>query len=270
MTEHRALQRGLFRMQMDPTFAARVLARDPGATATLGLAADDLELLLELDPAAVAADAHGRRKDQMLGNLASEYGLTAVVGPDDLLAGFLASREMHAAIRADRPLPLAFGSYAARVAADRGDDALVALIALERAMVALRRAPEPAPACPPPAGADELHLSPRACLVRLRAGTLAWAAALRDALRMRLPHPTPDLGDGEETVLLLAAESAPHALPDVRPEVLEPPVALLLERARDGVGRGARASLAADLGAAPEDLEAFAESLVADGVLVRR
>ena len=270
MTDHRGLQRGLFRMQMDPAFARRVFARDEGATASLELREPDLALLLALDPVAVAADAHDRRKDQLLGNLASEYGLSVVVGPDELLAGFLSSREFHEAIRGDGLLPSAFGAYAARIADERGDDSLGALIALEREMVALRRRARDAAARKPRDEAEPLlRLSPRAALVSLRAGTLAWAAALRDALRMGTPRPTPDLGEGEERVLLLAEPSSPHALPDVRPEVLEPAVATLLEHARHGLDAAAREALAAELGAAPDELESFADSLVADGVLIR-
>jgi hypothetical protein len=261
--DHRGLQRGLFRMQMDAGFAARVFAREQRALASLDLRAPELDLLLALDPVAVGADAHERRKDQMLGNLSAEYGLTLAVAPSGLAPGFLSAPEFHAAIRADGLLPVAFGDYAARTAAD--DAPVAALIALERAMVALRRAAGDAA---PPTGGERLRLSPRAALVRIRTGALAWAAALRDALRMHTAPPPPDFGAGLEVVLLLAEAASAHALPDVRPEVLTPAVALLLERARTGLDRAARADLARELDATPDELEAFAQALVDDGVLI--
>jgi hypothetical protein len=70
-------------------------------------------------------------------------------------------------------------------------------------------------------------------------------------------------------VLLLAEEAPVHALPDVRPERLTEPVARLLERAQVGLDGAARRALAAELGASEQELEAFVETLVQDGVLVR-
>jgi len=270
MSDHRRLQRGLFRMQMDPAFAARVFAREGEALGSLALAREDQELLLALDPAAVAADPGDQRKRQLQGNLAGEYGLTAAAGPEDLLPAFLSSPEFHAAVARDGLLPVAFGDYAGRRLRDQGRGLLPGLCALERAMVLLRRRPGP-PVRPAP---GELRLSHRAALVRLSDGTLAFAAALRDALEQRgsaaarlRPAPS-DPGAGEETVLLLADPAPPHALPDVRPERLSPAVALLLERAQAGLTSAGRAELAAELGAEPEDVDAFAAELTAEGVLV--
>ena len=50
---------------------------------------------------------------------------------------------------------------------------------------------------------------------------------------------------------------------------ITPAVALLLERARTGLDRAARADLAGDLGATPDEIEAFAQALIDDGVLIR-
>jgi hypothetical protein len=69
-------------------------------------------------------------------------------------------------------------------------------------------------------------------------------------------------------VLLLAERAAPHALPDVRPEVLSEAVATVLQRARTSLDAAARAELATDLGATPAELDRFTDSLVEDGVLV--
>ena len=73
MTDHRGIQRALFRMQMDPAFAAAVFANDAAALATTGLDEGDAALLRSADAAGVGADKDDKRKHQLLGNVASEY-----------------------------------------------------------------------------------------------------------------------------------------------------------------------------------------------------
>lgn len=263
MTDHRRLQRALFRMQMDAAFAARVFAGEAEAGASTGLEGPDLALLRDLDPAAVAADANDQRKQQLLGNIASELTLSTVTGPDDLLALFLTSESFHDAIARDEPLVLAFGAFSLAHARADGRETDAQLIELELAMAELRRR------CGAPAvEAGHLALSGRAELVQLTDGTLAYAAALREALERRAQHPEPNLGSGEETVLLVAEECSPHQLADVKTERLEGAVETLLVRAREGLDRAAREALATELGATLDELDAFAASLIDEGVLI--
>jgi hypothetical protein len=256
-------------MQLDPAFAARVFAGEDEALRSLALAPEDLELLRALDPAAVGADLDDQRKRQLLGNLAGEYGLSLAAGPEDLLAGFLGSPEFHGAVARGEHLALAFGDYSGRRAREEERGNLRALCALERAMALLRRRRAP----PPRPAAGVVRLSHRASLVELPDGTLAFAARLRDALERRRSQPGMLVSPGgspgaPETVLLFAEEAPRHALPSVRPERLSTPVARLLEGAEGGLSPAGRALLAVELGADPEELEAFAAELVAEGVLV--
>ncbi|MEM7305167.1 MAG: hypothetical protein AAF682_00785 [Planctomycetota bacterium] len=265
MTDHRRVQRALFRMQMDAAFAARIAAGEGEAEASTGLADDDLALLRALDPEAVAADARDQRKGQLLGNLASEFGLTALAAPDGLLPSFLSSPEFHDAIASDALLPLAFGAFAKRTAAEEELAGVAAMARLELGMARLRRSRGDAP----PLAEDELSLSPRAALVELQEGTLAWASELSEARALGQAPRGASLGAATETVLLVADQAPPHRLPDVRPELLEPAARELLTRCTSSLDRSAQAELATDLGASLEELDGFVASLVAEGVLRR-
>jgi len=272
VTDHRRLQRTLFRMQADPDFARALLSGDETARATTGLAAEDLALLEEADEAALGADPGGKRRTQIAGNAASEYLLTLGVaartqdGPG-FLQGFLRSPEFHAALIEDGRLPLYFGEYALRWAAERSLRELGAVATLERDMAHLRRA---ARAEPPRPGPGEIQLAATASVVRLPGGTLEWSAALRAALDAGRAIPAPALAIDElETLLLhVAGPPRPHGLGDVRLELLEPPADELLLGAATPVARPERAAFARAHGAEPEDLEAFLAPLVAEGVLV--
>ena len=265
MSDHRALQRALFRMQMDAGFARRVFDRDPGALGSAPLAPDDWEMLWELDPRAVAADAGDARKKQLLGNLASEYALSCGIAPAGLLEQFLVCEELHEAIQADRPLPVAFGRYVLRRAEGDGAARRAALAQLELAMVELRRRRASPPQGPP----GTLFLSPQAGLVRLMDGTLEWASRIQTALESADSVPDMVLSSDFEDLLLLAGTANPHALPNVVPERLEPSVAKLLRRAEMGLDSEGKRSLAQELGANSEDIDRFASSLVEEGILIR-
>lgn len=278
MTDHRGVQRALFRMQADAEFAARVLARDAQAVASTGLSREDLELFHGVEPAALAADPGGRRRTQIAGNAASEFTLTLACAARtplarDFLDDFLSSTEFHAALRSDGRLPLAFGDYAERRAREAGALALGAVARLELAMAKLRR-----DARVGAGDGTQLHtgkpgtirLSARARVVELPAGTLELASLLQAAVDANTPAPDGALsGNAEETVLLVAEPASVHRLGDVRPELLQPPVDELFSRAREPLDRAARAAFARAQGAAPEDLESFLEAYLAEGVLVR-
>ncbi len=267
MTDHRRIQRTLFRMQMDPGFAAAVFAGEPEALATTELSSADAELLRGADAAGVGADLGDKRKNQLLGNVASEFVLSVATAPDGFLEAFLRSPEFHGAIANGGRLPHAFGDYAQRVAGDAGDRARSALATLELFLVDARRAERPEPAL----AANELALGPRAALVRLPAGTFELASLLRSALDAGDPLPrTGELGSDEETVLVVAEpRPSPHRLAEVRPERLEPAVAALLERAGRAFPRPDQEVFAGEMGASLEEFDEFVESLVSEGILSR-
>ncbi|MCZ6596094.1 MAG: hypothetical protein O7B99_00480 [Planctomycetota bacterium] len=268
MTDHRRIQRTLFRMQMDPDFAAAVFAGEE----TAGLEAEDLALLFAADPAGVAADRGDRRKGQLLGNVGSEFllSLTAGGGIPGLLEGFLSSDEFHGAIERDGELPSAFGAYLFRRATEHGDRLFAAVLGLEIAMAHARRRERPVD----PPGDGEVVLAGRAHLHEAQAGTHACALALREHVGKSAPVDTrpeiePPSEDATEVLLILAAERAsPHRRAEVEVELLAPPVAKLLKRARLPLDRAARARVARDVDASLAELGGFVESLVADGVLL--
>lgn len=270
MTAHRELQRTLFRMQADASFARAIFAAEPDALATTGLAADDLALLTAVDPRAVRADPGGKRRAQIAGNATSEYLLTlAVAARDggDFLNAFLAAPEFHAALAANGRLPLAFGDFAARYAQERADAPLAALVALEHGMASLRRAarrPGPAPKT------GDMRLSAAARTLELPSGTLAWSVALRAALDAGRAATLAELSAAAtETVLLHLPEGAElHRLADVRLELLEPPADALMRRAANPLSPEERAAFARAHGAEPADLEAFLTPFIDEGVLV--
>jgi hypothetical protein len=283
----RRLQRVLFRMQLDPAFAAAVASgRETG-----GLGQEELLLLRSSDPAAVAADHLGRRRAQVLGNIASEYVLMlAEAARGSLGPGFLhefpASDHFHRAIAEERRLPEAFGAWARARAGAAGEGVAAALAVLEAAMALARREERPAAA----PGRGEVALSARAWLVALPDGTFAHAQALRGALDAdeEAPPAEPELAararkwletgaEGAsdaaapiETVLLLVDErSEGHRLREVAPERLDSDVAKLLLAATAPLDAARRAALAAELDQSLESVENFVAELVSDGVLRR-
>jgi hypothetical protein len=241
---HRAVQRTLFRMQLDPDFV-------PGAED--GLGAEELALLRRADPVALSADREGRRRAQFLRNVTEEFALSCAAGVP--AEGFASSPELHDAVRADASLPLAFGRYAERCSAT-GLPAQRALVVLELALARARREPR---ACVAPA-AGELALAPWAWLVSVPEGTLDLAARLRAALDGGEPVSALRLEPGgDETVLVLAErEPAPFRLRAVEAELVSPDLAHLLaslERPRTRRALGG-------------ELDAVLAELRADGVLI--
>jgi hypothetical protein len=274
VTDHRALQRTLFRMQADADFASALLAGERDAVASTGLAGSDLELLDGVDPAALRADPGAKRRIQIAGNAASEFTLSlAAAGarPESagLLDGFLGAPEFHRAMAAGTPLPLAFGAYGMRRADELDSPDLGALVRLETAMARLRRDARAGLEPRPPAGA--VQLSARAAVVSLPGGTLEGSLALRDAVEGDGAATGVEV-DGDATETLLLCASAPphrHALPQVDVELLLPPADALLARASEPLSPAERADYARAHGAEPADLERFLDGFVADGVLAR-
>lgn len=263
---HRALQRALFRAQLDPRFAARVAAHEPEALHSAGLGTEELALLLAADPAALAADRGGRRREQFLRNVAGEFALSlAATNGGALAAAFPESDEFHAAVTADASLPLAFARHLeARTAG--ASAAVRALVALESALARLRREASP----PPRLASGEVALAPWARLHDAPAGTLALAAELRAGLDRGDSTPkSVHVSETEREALLLrrAPETAPFRLPELELEALSPLLAELLGRARKPLGPAARAAFARGAGVAPAELEAVVAELVAERVL---
>jgi len=264
---HRAVQRALFRMQLDSRFAARLAARDLEAARSAGLGADELALLAAADPAALTADREGRRRAQFLRNVAGEFALSlAAAARPELAEEFPASAELHAAVAADGSLPLAFALFLA--ARTKTAPPLVrALLALEGALARLRREVRPAVALEP----GQVALAPWVELLAVPAGTLAAAGALRAALDRGAPTP---IGVGvaeaatERLLLRRAPEPPPFGLPAVEVEELAPALAELLARAARPLGREPRPAGAQAVEVAPAELEEVVAGLVAERVLV--
>jgi hypothetical protein len=193
--DHRGVQRALFRMQLDPS----ALHPQPS------------RWLADLDRDLVHADPGGRRRDQLLGNVGLEFVHTLRVAPE-LLAGFPASAELHAAITNDERFVLAFARYAAtRVSTPLAR----ALLALDAALAEIRRAPAET-------FVGFVRRADDTRLVVLPAGTVAAATALRTS-----GVATP-LGEGTETALVRITRAGPHRLPDLDVEVLPQGLAALL------------------------------------------
>lgn len=244
-TDTRRLQRTLFRMLLDPGFAARV--RSEGS----GLAPREDAWLRRLDPVLVGADPRDQRRQQLLGNVAMEFLRTVRAAPpfhDD----FPASPELHDAFAHDRPLALAFARFAARVLPE---GPWRAVLALDTALAVARRAPE---AALPEAAA--VHLSPRASLHRLPEGTLAAAEALQQ------DADPPSVGPGEEVVLVLARPAQRFHEPDVHVEVLPDAIAELLGAMP--IDDGGLAAFGGRHDATPDEVGALVAGLAADGVVV--
>jgi hypothetical protein len=272
--DHRRLQRALFRMQHDPAFAARVRSGDETAAASTALGARELALLQAADPVALSADRDGRRADQLLRNVSSEFRLARAIGPDgsgsaSWLGGYPGSAVFHDAVSAATPFALGFALFAERIAATAPSRLFRALVALEAAMARARRA---APA--------QLSVAPGAViraggvtLVDVPANTHAAAAALTAALDAGAPLPriAPVVDPSEPETLLLVADLVADArfgrLRPLRVEPLTPLVAAFLRSAADPIDGPARAAFAAAHGLAPDDVEAVVRDYVADGVL---
>lgn len=287
----RSLQRTLFRMQADASFAEALLAGEEAAWDTTDLGQQERELLLDgVDRSSLSADPGGKRRTQILGNVASEFttSLAALAhdGRADLLDRFLAAPEFHEALRRDGRLPLAFGAYLSRRAREEGRSDWESLIELERGLVELRRSawaasppatPHPPGDCSEPRPVTEsvgktqapspLALTDRVRLLELPGGTHRQAQAWRQSLEGgAAPQPLP-AGEPETLLLARGPDPGPHRLADVRVELLAPPANTLLADAGLLASPDARARFAAEQGATAEDLEAFLADFVIEGVL---
>lgn len=271
MTDHRRIQRTLFRMQHDPVFASALRARDAGALASTGLAEADLVMLLAASAASIEADAGGRRRAQFLRNVASEHALTlarAAGGADPLLLeSFTASEHFHGAIREDRRLPLAFASHALERARVSGDAFLAALALLEGAMCRARRGPFERVAAPP----GGLVLGPRADVLELPEGSVFAAGELRRALDEGEPRESPALPDGarEHVLILAGGAESPHRLADATLEVLSPLAGALLSLARTPLTAEGLRAFCVRHEVTGDEVGGFLEDLVAEGIVIR-
>lgn len=266
---HRGLQRALFRMQLDPGFAARLRARDRGAEASTRLGSTELEWLRAADPVAVSADREGRRRAQLLRNVSGELALSlAAAREPGWLETFPASDPFHRAIAADTPLPLALAEHLVACAASRSQ-LLRSLVALESALARARRGLRSAPR----ADGSALVLAPSAWLVELADGTFAWASALRQALDRGtgLPDPPRGLPPGSrETLLVAAGEPAEGSrLRLARAERLEPAVADFLRACESGLEARGVSRFCAERGLEPAAVESVVAELIAEGILLR-
>ncbi|MEZ4239072.1 MAG: hypothetical protein R3F59_23555 [Myxococcota bacterium] len=240
--DHRRAQRVLFRMALDPGFAADVFA----GRAPTGLAAPADGWVRGVDPALLAADPGGRRRDQLLGNVALEFVHTVRAWPG-VLAGFPGSAAFHAAIAEDRPLPLAFAAHAAEVVPP---GPARALLRLDAALAEARRVDRPVPA-------GTTALAPGARLVTLPAGTLAAA----EAVAAGRPAPAPDAG--AEELVAIGAVGPPGPEREVRVELVADGIAALL--AALPLDEAGLAAFAAAHELAGEALEEVLAGLRADG-----
>ena len=256
MIDHRRLQRALFRAQMDPEFAAELFAgNDPALT-----------LLREASIAGISADPRGTRRLQVLGNATLEFRL-CLAGCDDprgRLEGFAKSPEFHAAIDADRPLPLAAGAYLCRVLADQAWPS--ALAQLELALAEVRRQ-DPGPT--PPAGFWQC--ASRAAVVDLPVGTLARAGEIQAALHAGQACPANPVAPSEhlESILVYARAGAnPWALLDAIPEEVNEAIAALFRLAARPLNQESLDRFAVEYGATASDLLPLMHEYRSEGALV--
>ena len=272
------LQRTLFRLQADEPLARAVFEGRPEALGRIDLPPPALALLLEADLRGLCADPGRRRRWMVLGNLLTEYRLSHARALEegqapDFAQAFLSSKEFHCTMDAGEPLPFACGAWLERFAREQNSPALSALVQLEVEMVRARRGPLEGSEQDLSLAAGDLVRSPRARCLSLPNGT----HDLAETLRLQLDSPQEATGDplatveadAKETLMIVAApRSSPHRVAELEVERLTPPtdrLLLALERPKD---RRARAQLARELGAEPQELERFAAELVREGVLL--
>jgi hypothetical protein len=242
----RPIQRTLFRMLLDPAFAAAVRSGEAGELPEPGRT-----WLRRLDPDLLAADPLDQRRDQLLGNVASELVHTVRAAPP-FLDGFPSSTEFHSAIAEDRPLVPALAAFARR---SLPEGPWTALLALDEALSLARRSDAPAPQAK-----GRVCRSPRARLLELPEGTLAAAEALHE-------DRDPDaIGPGSEHLLVLATDDGPHLPRQVAVERLPEAVAELIRACP--LGEPELAAFARRHQASREEVTGLVAGLVRDGVLV--
>jgi hypothetical protein len=273
VSDHRRLQRTLFRMQLDASFAQRVRARELDALASTGLGLEELELLLAAPAAGIEADPGGKRRVQFLRNVSSEHAISvawAVEGGRDaqLLESFTASRHFHDAVRNDTRLPLAFADHALERAQASGQALRLGFAQLERAMASLRRQDVERGAAPH----GGFVLAPHAEVVDLPAGTVDAAATIQQALAEGVPVPRGLAANAdvrERALLAVSSSESPHRLRDVSVEALGDLPGVVLAACREPVAMALLERLAEAEEATPEELRGFLDALVGEGVLLR-
>ncbi len=118
---------------------------------------------------------------------------------------------------------------------------------------------------------SKVILSPLCTLLEVDGGCLEWVGRCPQAAAEGEPLPLPTFGLGGEVEVLLIQASVERSpgmgLRNVQVELLEGAAAGLILASRDGLAIEARAELARELGAGPEALAGFVQSLVEDGVL---
>ncbi|MEZ6197005.1 MAG: hypothetical protein R3F20_14960 [Planctomycetota bacterium] len=263
---HRRVQRALFSMLHDEHFASALRRGEDWARE--GLSEDEWRLLAAADPAAITADRDGRRRTQAMGNVLKEFLLSASAADAAgraLGAGFLSSRGFHRAVREDGSIPLAFLAFAEEQAREWGDDGVTTLLAVEGALARERRARR---ARPTP-GPREIVLAPEAGTAVVPAGAAAFAESWRARLdgAELVPSPRPA---GEETLLIVTRPTAGgFGAPEVTVETLGELAAPLFRLAREPVGPQGRRRYAEERGATLDELDAFLDDFVTEGVLLR-
>jgi hypothetical protein len=268
------LQRVVVRMLYDPAFQEEVYRDAERALAGLELAPEERRWLVEPDPRAYRTDP--LRRARSLKGLLEEYPASAALAAAELgavqaLEAFFSAPEFHACIQERGSLAASFGLYLE----GRFEDRRVAPLArLERAIAAVRRAPDPvrsvgierllnlpqhAEVLKAPAGTLELYQAIRARLASVSADLVA--ALLHEKFRLR---GVPRLREAEAQSLLVLR--SPQG--EVGVEEIPPALAGLLQAARPPRRVEALLEEARRLGAEPgEDLEVL-DGLVRDGLLL--
>ena len=248
---HLALRRVMIRLLHDPAFAAEVYANPADALADVPLSADERKWLTAQPAAAWRTDP--ARPARVLAALAEEFPATVVLATE-YAAGFLRSPQFHDAIQARGSLALAFGDHL------RGapDPRARAVAALERAIAEVRRA-----VVRPAASDVRVHLAPTAVITRVPRGALALLQAIRAGAEAgALAREEDSLAREDEWVLATGDPAGEITL-----EALEPALAAVLERARDGCSRDDFLTEACRQGAEPDEARELLVRLAADGLL---
>jgi len=285
VVNHRALQRTLFRMQLDRGFEVALRAREPAAERSTGLSNRELEWLRPKDARGISADRGGARRAQFLRNVASEFELSLALLPETVLDRFPGSEHFHRAVIEGTALPLALCEYLLQCT-HQSAGPVQALLALEHAMARARRGANPRRLERSPGTRSRaVALAASVQLLDLPLGTLELATRLRtepdSAAKLAASKPP----ESRETVLLRASDpAAPRAEPvdpggaptgptpglrEIYVELLPEAVAGFLRLAESPLSSAMIREHALQVGAEPEPLEALVEDLLADGILHR-
>jgi hypothetical protein len=243
---HTVLRRVAIRLLHDPAFV-EALHDDPArALANVDLSSEEQRWLVRVPRAAWRADPD--RPDRVLAALRDEFPATVGLAPTRA-AGFLRSKEFHAAVQERGSLAVAFGTYMAGDA----DRRVTTIARLESAVASVRRAPNHVA----PSRDGRLRLVPSARIVRVPAG----AAELLAAVRAGTPEPA--LASNDEPVLVLRAQGSE----DVTIERLSPDLATLLDLAASEVSRGELEAAIRSHGSTPAEAVEIVDGLVSEAIL---